>query len=346
MQLHLEGIAPHQLDALVRLGCGLEVTIPAELDEPAELLELAAHAQRFLLDDVAAALEAELAHRHLRIDTCARLLAAAGRGGLRAAAAAARALALGSFEAVAATDGFLALGEQDLADLLADDALHAPGGEEAVFRAAARWMRAGGAEVPGGNGAGGGVGRGGLRGEGLLGLVRFAVMDAEYLAGEEARGVLPEAEGVEELLQEACMVVHNPFQARPPGRPGRPPARPPARPRGARVGVCPSEPLAGVRFCVCPSASFCLCDSVSVRPPPSACDSLRLSVRLLLPATLCVCPSASFCLRLCVSVRPPPSTCDSASVRPPPSACDSLRLSVRLLLPATLCVCPSASFYL
>ena len=188
-----------QFDTLVRLGCGLAAAVPAEAGD---LLQLAAVAQRFKMEGVGAALEGELIQRHLRVETCGRLLEQARRCGTPAVASAARSMALERFDAVAATGGFLELGEDALQDLLDDDALHASGGEEAVFRAAARWMR------------GGGDAHGALRGEGLLGRVRFALMDAGYLAGE-ARGVLPEADGLEELLLEAYSVAQNPFQARP-----------------------------------------------------------------------------------------------------------------------------------
>ncbi len=121
----------------------------------------------------------------LCVGTCAEALVGAAPAGaaLARAGRAARALALGRFEAVAQTGGFLALGEGALAELLADDALRAPR-EETVLEAVARWIRHRRPPPHTANGGGAGADAGGESesaggdlecGEGLLRLVRLHV---------------------------------------------------------------------------------------------------------------------------------------------------------------------------
>ena len=94
-------------------------------------MELGAVADRFQMTDVVSALEDAIL-RHLGVDTCADVLGRAGGAWLDRPREAARGLALGQFEAVAATAGFLRLDEATLGDLLEDDGLVAPA-EDAVL---------------------------------------------------------------------------------------------------------------------------------------------------------------------------------------------------------------------
>lgn len=199
-KLRLKDGNPKQFDSLIRLGCGLSTAIPSDL---AGLLRLATLAHDYRLEDVSAVLEKEIVRRFLNIETCCDLLEQAQQCGLTEVVASARRFALDSFDEVAATDSFLRLAEDTVSDLIDDDSLQV--GEALVFRAAARWMRG---QYDGANGEESGE----LRGKGILGKVRFCLMPPEFLAGE-ARGVLPELEGMEDLLQEAHSVALNPFQA-------------------------------------------------------------------------------------------------------------------------------------
>jgi hypothetical protein len=218
--LLVKGSNRDQFETLVRLACGLPAKIPADF---ASLLQLAALAHRYRLE-ISSAIEDELLHRHLNTEICCELLDKAQQYGLSSATAAAWSMALESFEAVSATDSFLALPEDTIGHLIDDDNLQVSS-EDVVFRAVARWMRGAGCE-----------GAGQLRGKALLEKVRFGLMPPEYLAGE-AHGVLPEVDEMEEALQQAYSVALNPFQACA-GRPGWFDSAVRARRNGAR---CPCD---------------------------------------------------------------------------------------------------------
>ena len=215
-----------------------------------EVVELALLADRYEVVAVRDVLEAA-AIRSLTVHSCAPLLDTRSSGAsLSALSAAARAFALQHFEELAVTEGFLGLGEEALASLLEADELHASS-EERVFEALVAWMThpptpapptlphlppADTASLPpdpptppppppppp-------------LRGEALLGAVRFPQMDGAYLA-RVARGRLL-AEALDGLVLEACAVKHVPPEERPALslRYLRPPALTPRAPPPAPV---------------------------------------------------------------------------------------------------------------
>ena len=122
----------------------------------------------------------------LAVEGCADALMRAQACGLMRVEAGCKALALGRFEAVAATEGFARVDEATLGALLADDALVATR-EERVFEALARWMRHDPLRAPAPHAqqanasTGGRPLAGAVRGEGLLRTIRFALMQREYL---------------------------------------------------------------------------------------------------------------------------------------------------------------------
>ena len=125
--------------------------------------------------------------RSLSLETCAELLVSARESGLARVERASRQLALDRFEALARTEGFLALPGDVLTALLADDTLRAER-EERVFEALVRWIRAATPELAGAgrrlmlSEATGTSSETGSREEGLLRAIRFPLMDPEYLA--------------------------------------------------------------------------------------------------------------------------------------------------------------------
>jgi hypothetical protein len=122
----------HALD----LGCGAEVEVAGGL---AGLMAVGQLADLYGMEGVCEAVEEAVLGR-LTVGSCADALMLAQACGLGRVEAGCWALALGRFEAVAATEGFARVDEATLAALLADDALVAAR-EERVFVALARWMR-------------------------------------------------------------------------------------------------------------------------------------------------------------------------------------------------------------
>ena len=201
---------------LLRLGVGGKASVRGGLRG---LVEVAMIADRYRMEAVLEAVEGELLRR-LTVETCAEMLITGAVSGLSRVEGESRRLALREFEPLSRTDGFFRLSEDLLASLLDSDELIAPG-EEVVFEAVVRWMRAAGGtgdlrgkgDVGGGEGAGGGGG--GLRGEGLLRRVRFPLMDWEYLF-ETARDTLPEAcPALEMMVLEALALKSFPAHRRP-----------------------------------------------------------------------------------------------------------------------------------
>ena len=201
---------------LLRLGVGGKASVRGGLRG---LVEVAMIADRYRMEAVLEAVEGELLRR-LTVETCAEMLITGAVSGLSRVEGESRRLALREFEPLSRTDGFFRLSEDLLASLLDSDELIAPG-EEVVFEAVVRWMRAAGgtgdlrgkSDVGGGEGAGGGGG--GLRGEGLLRRVRFPLMDWEYLF-ETARDTLPEAcPALEMMVLEALALKSFPAHRRP-----------------------------------------------------------------------------------------------------------------------------------
>ena len=165
-RVELEDVDPVCFQRVLDLWCG---RIGVEIESLSELIRTAGVAERFQVGEVEWALE-EAVLGQLRVDTCAEVFMGSRRLGLGRAEAAAERMALDRFEEVAGTEGFLCLDEEALGRLVDDDRLEAES-EERVFECVARWMSQGGA-------------RGGVRGLGLLGKVRFPLMEAGYLASE------------------------------------------------------------------------------------------------------------------------------------------------------------------
>jgi hypothetical protein len=183
----LHDVPPAAFPKLLNLACGAPATPVSGLPE---LVDLALLADRFALDPVRAALEEE-AVRRLTPDAAAGLVEAlsAASTGLTALPRAAADFACAHFEALAATDGFLALGEPALLALLDADRLAADG-EERVYEALARWLRAAPGRLLGPGPAG------------LLAAIRFPRMSREYLA-RRAVPLLPELPALPPMVREA-----------------------------------------------------------------------------------------------------------------------------------------------
>ena len=183
----LHEVAPAAFSKLLSLACGAPSTPVSGLQE---LVDLAFLADRFALDPVRAALEAEAARR-LTLDATAGLIEAlsATSSGLAALPRAAADLACSRFEALAATDGFLSLGEGALLALLDSDCL-AAAAEERIFEALARWLRAQPGRL---------LGPGPAR---LLAAIRFPRMSWDYLS-LCALPLLPEIPALPPMVREA-----------------------------------------------------------------------------------------------------------------------------------------------
>ena len=224
-RLVLEDVSPVAFRKVMGLACcagGSGATTTTGLGE---VVELALLADRYEVVAVRDVLEAA-AIRSLNIHSCPPLLDTRSSGAsLSALSAAVRSFALRNFEELAGTDEFLALGEEALGSLLEADELNASA-EERVFEALIAWMthpaprppatavsppldapaacdapiRA--SQPPAA-----------LRGESLLGAVRFPLMDGAYLA-RVARGRVA-AESLDGLVLEACAVKHVPQEERP-----------------------------------------------------------------------------------------------------------------------------------
>jgi hypothetical protein len=183
----LHDVAPSAFSKLLSLACGAHSTPVSGLQE---LVDLAFLADRFALDPIRAALEAEAARR-LTLDAAAGLIEtlSATSSGLAILPRAAADLACSRFEALAATDGFLSLGEGALLALLDSDCL-AASAEERIFEALARWLLAQPGRL---------LGPGPAR---LLAAVRFPRMSWDYLA-HRAGPLLPELPVLPLMVREA-----------------------------------------------------------------------------------------------------------------------------------------------
>jgi hypothetical protein len=196
----LHDVTPAAFSKLLSLACGAPSTPVSGLPE---LVDLAFLADRFALDPIRAALEAE-AVRRLTLDAAAGLVEtlSAIDSGLTALPRAAADLACSRFEAFAATEGFLALGEAALAALLDADFL-AAATEERIFEALARWLRAEPGRL---------VGPGPAR---LLSAIRFPRMAPDYLACR-AVPLLPEVPALPPMVREALEADAAAEASRPP----------------------------------------------------------------------------------------------------------------------------------
>ena len=169
------------LKTVVTLGCGGGQVMMRGLDD---LLEVGRVADKYQVDDVKPAVEEEAA-RHLKLETCTKLLTASESSGLRELEGACRRMALAQFEELTKTEGFMGMGEEMLRSLLDDDRLECFS-EEGVFEGVVRWMKWGG----------------GVKGEGLLETIRFPVMREDYLM-TSARSAVEGSERLERLVSEA-----------------------------------------------------------------------------------------------------------------------------------------------
>jgi hypothetical protein len=159
--IHLKDVDGLTFRKALDLWCGK--TDGREL-KLSEVEEVASVADRFQIAEVLSALE-ESVLGQLSIGMCGEVLSWSGRVGLSRLEEAARRLAAKRFEELAETASFMGMKEEVLGSVLDDDGLAAIS-EEAVWEAVARWMTAEG---------------GRLRGRGLVGKIRFPLMEEAYL---------------------------------------------------------------------------------------------------------------------------------------------------------------------
>ena len=188
-QLALDGGEAGLFRKLVALGSGAAVTVEGGVEG---LMGLGLMADRYQVEAVQGAVE-EAVVRLLTVESCGGVLAQSSGSGLVRIERASRELALRSFDDFARTAGFMEVGEEVLGSLLEDDGLWTDG-EDLVFESVVRWMK-GGEGVEGGE----------VRGLGLLGKVRFPLMEEGYLAGLLG-DVCVELAGLEELVGEAVVL--------------------------------------------------------------------------------------------------------------------------------------------
>ena len=141
-RLELEADDEAAFDALLDLGCGVAVDVAGGLEG---LVEIGRVADKYGLDELLAVMEEE-ALEMLTLDTCAELLSASAKAGLRNVEERSKMMALDDFGAFVRTDGYLHLAEEALETLLADDGLCA-GRQEAVLEAVTRWKMAPGRNI-------------------------------------------------------------------------------------------------------------------------------------------------------------------------------------------------------
>ena len=173
---------------LVALGSGTSVTLDGGLNE---VMDLCLMADRYQVDAVQVAVE-DAVLSLLTVESCGMMLARCSGSGLMRVEMAARELALQEFDEFAKTPGFIETGEDVLGSLLDDDGLCSEN-EELVFGAVARWMKVRGGEE--------------VRGLGLLGKVRFPLMDDKYLA-DLARDPYRNMVGLEERVAESLAMKY------------------------------------------------------------------------------------------------------------------------------------------
>ena len=151
-----------------------------------ELMDLGRMADQYGMDDVLSTVEDE-AMRHLTIATCGDLYMGSGMAGMVRLEKASRLLALNNFDDFSKTEGFMALCEENLGDLLEDDGLRSDS-EENVFEAVVSWIR--------------NSENGRSRGDNLLRKIRFPLMSRSFLS-----------ERVEKMFPEAGLNLHTELEA-------------------------------------------------------------------------------------------------------------------------------------
>jgi hypothetical protein len=201
--MELKDVDPTSFQCVLDLWWGRN---NVEFESLRQLMKAAECAKRFQVTEVAAVLEAALV-KQLSVDNCIEVLIGSGELGLERAEEAAEGLALGRFEEVAATRGFLRAGEEVVGALLDADCLAAQC-EERVLECVVRWMEERDKE---GGGCEGGVDAG----RRLLGKVRFVLMAEGYLAGEvEGRVPAEHREWARGAVEEALRAKQTPAQER------------------------------------------------------------------------------------------------------------------------------------
>ncbi len=163
---------------------GKEFCADIELDG---VRELASVADRFQMTEVVSTLERTVLF-HLNIFMCGEVLSWSGAHALQRSEEAAWKAAIGGFEALVKTEGFMQMDEETLGRLLDDDGL-AVRNEEMVWEAVAEWRRAEDGQA---------------RGRGLVGKIRFPLMEEGYLRSLVV-GMAPveDAEWMEGVVAEA-----------------------------------------------------------------------------------------------------------------------------------------------
>jgi hypothetical protein len=157
--------------------------------ELGQMKQLASVADQFQMTGVALKVDMTVLE-NLDISVCGEVLSWSGELGLRQSEEAARRLALSRFEELVKTESFSQMSEEALERLLEDDDLAARN-EEAVWEAVAGWLRRKSEEGP-------------ARGRGLVGKIRFPLMEEGYLRSRVV-GMAPaeDAEWMEGVVAEA-----------------------------------------------------------------------------------------------------------------------------------------------
>jgi hypothetical protein len=181
--LALEGEDAGLFRRLLALGSGAAVTMEEGLEG---VMALGLMADRYQVEVVQGTVEKAVL-RLLRVESCGMVLGRSSGSGLVHLERASRELALREFDQFTWTTGFMELEEEVLGSLLEDGGLWTEK-EERVFEGVVRWMKGGRKEE--------------LRGSGLLGRVRFPLMDGEYLADLLREGC-GELEGLADLVGES-----------------------------------------------------------------------------------------------------------------------------------------------
>ena len=197
-QLQLDDEDERALRLTMELGCGGEGGV--KVRDVMEMIGVGVIADRYQMVEVAAA-AAEALARSVTVDSCGEVLGWSGGGQLPRAVSAARKLALKRFDTFSRSEGFMALQEDVLCDLVGDDELAAD--EEEVLEAVVAWIMHGSDEG---------------RGEGLLREVRYGLMEASRLgelaqrAGEMLAG--PQGVHLHDLALESLAVQLKPVRER------------------------------------------------------------------------------------------------------------------------------------
>ena len=184
-KLELKDVHSTVFGKALGIFCGREHIKELDLGD---VKELASVADRFQMTEVVAVLDMTIS-KYLTLSVCGEVLSWSGELGLRKSEVTAQNLATDQFEDLAKTEGFMQMDEQALGRLLDDDNLVASS-EEAVWEAVVEWRRV--------------QAEGQARGLGLVGKIRFPLMEEGYLRSRVV-GMAPaeEAEWMEGVVAEA-----------------------------------------------------------------------------------------------------------------------------------------------